>query len=130
LKSADWRLSLVGTGSKRPNRRNKERRTAHRYRIFLPIELSAASEQKAQPLSATTKDISVRGIYFTTEQELIPGSQLDLRMVLPAQLVQGTEVLVLAQGKVVRAEKKIENGTERVGVAVGIETFDIVRPKS
>ena len=107
---------------------NKERRTARRYRIFLPIEFSAASEQKAQPLSGETRDISVRGIYFTTEQELIPNIQLDLRLVLPAQLVQGADVLVLAQGKVVRTEKKMEDGSERVGVAVGIETFEIIRP--
>jgi c-di-GMP-binding flagellar brake protein YcgR len=129
MQREERRLSLVDPRSKRLNRRSKERRGAHRYRIFLPIEYSAANEQEAQPLRATTKDISVRGIYFTAEQGLDPGFQLDLRMVLPAQLVQGREALVLAQGKVVRTEKKIEDGTEHVGVAVGIESFEIIRPK-
>jgi c-di-GMP-binding flagellar brake protein YcgR len=129
MQSEERRLSLAGTRSKRPKRRHKEHRTAHRYRISLPIEYSAAGEQEAQPMSGATMDISVSGIYFTTEHEFVPNSKLDLRLVLPAQLVEGVEVLILAQGKVVRTEKKIENGAERVGVAVGIETFEIIRPK-
>jgi c-di-GMP-binding flagellar brake protein YcgR len=129
MRSEERRLSLmVRTGSKRPTRRSKERRTAHRYRVVLPIEFSASSVQNAQPLRGATRNISVSGMYFTTKQELPPTLQLDFRLVLPAHLVQGTDVLVLAQGKVVRVEKIIEDGSERVGVAVRIETFETIRP--
>lgn len=94
------------------------------------MEISTPSGEKAHIFSGVTRDISVGGIYFTTEQESMPSLQLDFRLVLPAQLVQGTDVLVLARGKVLRVEKTIENAKERAGVAVGIETFEIIRPKS
>ena len=45
---------------------------------------------------------------------------------LPAQLTQGTEVLVKARGRVVRTEKKRGDGAERVGVAGNIHWMGMV----
>ena len=116
--------------STRPHRRNKERRTARRYRLSLPIEFWAAGEERSEPFRGTTKDISVGGIYFTTEQEFVPGSQLDVTLTFPGQLAQGTRIFVLIRGKVVRTEKKTEGDGQGIGVAVAIERFEIVRPRS
>ena len=45
----------------------------------------------------------------------------------PAEITHGTEVFVRAQGKVVRVERKGENGRLHVGVAAVIERYDIIR---
>jgi c-di-GMP-binding flagellar brake protein YcgR len=119
----------VGIASKRSARTNKERRTTHRYAVVLPVDFSVSGNQISQTSRGTTKNISTGGMYFTTEQEVAPNSQLDLRLTLPAQLVQGTDVVVLARSKVVRTEKKIEDGATLRGVAVSLETFDIIWPK-
>ena len=74
-----------------------------------------------------TRDISTRGLYFVIEQDLAAGSELDITLTLPAEITQGTEVLVRALGKVVRVERRTEDGTARMGVAAVIERYDIIR---
>jgi hypothetical protein len=48
-------------------------------------------------------------------------------MTLPAEITHGTEVFVRALGKVVRVERRIEDGNTRMGVAAVIERYDIIR---
>jgi hypothetical protein len=74
-----------------------------------------------------SRDISVRGIYFSIDQELTPGSVLDLSFTLPAEITEGMEVFVRAQGRVVRVEMEINAG--RIGVAMVIQKYEIVRAK-
>jgi hypothetical protein len=48
-------------------------------------------------------------------------------MTLPAEITHGTEVFVRALGKVVRVERRMEDGNTRMGVAAVIERYDIIR---
>jgi hypothetical protein len=66
-------------------------------------------------------------VYFITDQELPVGSKLNFSITLPTKITRGTEVLVWAQGKVVRAERKRENETEHVGLAVTIDEYEFIR---
>jgi hypothetical protein len=50
-----------------------------------------------------------------------------LTLTLPAEITHGTEVFVRALGKVVRVERRMEEGTARMGVAAVIERYDIIR---
>jgi hypothetical protein len=102
-----------------------DRRSAPRYLLSLPIVARVA--QKAEPIAGISRNISVRGIYFTIDQELTPGSVLDLSFTLPLEITEGTEVFVRVQGRVVRVER--DSDAERVGVAMGIEKYEIVRAK-
>lgn len=61
------------------------------------------------------------------EQDVEAGSELDITLTLPAEITHGTEVFVRAQGKVVRVERRMEDGTGRMGVAAVIERYDIIR---
>ncbi|MGB9514993.1 MAG: PilZ domain-containing protein, partial [Candidatus Acidiferrum sp.] len=74
-----------------------------------------------------TRDISTRGLYFVITQDLQAGSELDITLTLPAEITHGTDVLVRAQGKVVRVERRLEDGEARLGVAAVIERYDIMR---
>ncbi len=110
-----------------------ERRAARRYDLSLPVAIRVPIGnlgKEAESRNGRTRDISTRGVYFTIEQDLSAGAELDITLTLPAEITRGTEVFVRAQGKVVRVERKSEPGIERVGVAAVIERYDIIRGES
>jgi len=104
-----------------------ERRTARRYDLTLPVSIRTAAESLISHQDGKTRDISTRGLYFVVHQELDSGSELDITLTLPAEVTHGSDVLVRAQGKVVRVEPRLEDGESRMGVAAIIERYDIVR---
>ena len=104
-----------------------ERRAARRYDLSLPVIIRVPIDHGSPARNGKTRDISTRGVYFTIDQELTAGAELDITLTLPAEITRGTEVFVRAQGKVVRVEQKSDDDTVRVGVAVVIERYDIIR---
>jgi PilZ domain-containing protein len=102
-----------------------ERRTARRYDLSLPIIIR--EERQDDSREGKTRDISTRGLYFVIEQDLEAGSELDITLTLPAEITHGTEVFVRALGKVIRVERRMEDGAARMGVAAVIERYDIIR---
>jgi hypothetical protein len=107
-----------------------ERRTARRYDLSLPVIIRMPLERQSQSHKGRTRDISTRGVYFVIDQDLEAGSELDITMTLPAEITRGTEVLVRAQGKVVRVERHTDGNSDRLGVAAVIERYDIIRGES
>jgi len=55
------------------------------------------------------------------------GSELDITLTLPAEVTRGSEVFIRAMGKVVRVDRRPDNGSTRVGVAAVIERYEIIR---
>lgn len=107
-----------------------ERRTQRRYDLSLPVIIRVPLERQKDSQEGKTRDISTRGLYFVIDQDLEAGSELDITLTLPAELTHGTEVFVRALGKVVRVERRHEDGTARMGVAAVIERYDIIRGKA
>src|ERR1700694_4493607 len=103
------------------------RRTAERYDLSLPVIIRIAAERIASTQKGKTRDISTRGLYFVIDQNLEAGSQLDITLTLPAEVTRGTKVLVRALGKVLRVERRMEDGNARMGVAAVLERYDIIR---
>jgi c-di-GMP-binding flagellar brake protein YcgR len=104
-----------------------ERRTARRYDLSLPIIIRIPTEKTLDSQQGKTRDISTRGLYLVIDQNLETGSELDITLTLPAEITHGTEVFVRALGKVVRVELRVEDDSTRMGVAVVIERYDIIR---
>ncbi len=104
-----------------------ERRTTRRYDLSLPIIIRVPTERALDTQQGKTRDISTRGLYFVIDQDLEAGSELDITLTLPAEITHGTEVFVRAIGKVLRVERRNEDGTIRMGVAAVIERYDIIR---
>jgi hypothetical protein len=92
--------------------------------IRVPVEKESSSR------NGKTRDISTRGLYFTVDEDLGAGAELDITLTLPSEVTRGTEVFIRAMGKVVRVDKKPENGASRVGVAAVIERYEIIRTDS
>src|SRR5438094_9700455 len=104
-----------------------ERRVARRYDLSLPIIVRVPAERALASQQGKTRDISTRGLYFVVDQNLESGSQLDMTLTLPGEVTHGSEVFVRALGKVVRVERRMENGSARMGVAAVIERYGISR---
>jgi c-di-GMP-binding flagellar brake protein YcgR len=104
-----------------------ERRTARRYDLSLPVIIRVPTERAADSQKGKTRDISTRGLYFVLDQDMEAGSELDITLTLPAEITHGSEVFVRALGKVVRVERRMEDGSARLGVAAVIERYDIIR---
>jgi c-di-GMP-binding flagellar brake protein YcgR len=104
-----------------------ERRTARRYDLSLPVIIRVPAERVPDTQKGKTRDISTRGLYFVLDQDLEAGSELDITLTLPAEITHGSEVFVRALGKVVRVERRMEDGSSRMGVAAVIERYDIIR---
>jgi len=77
--------------------------------------------------SGQTRDISTRGVYFTMQDDLAPGAEVDFTLTLPAEITRGSEVFVRAHGRVIRVDKRTDDDHDTVGVAAVIERYDIVR---
>ena len=104
-----------------------ERRTARRYDLSLPISVRVAIVKGAVSRTGKTRDISTRGVYFTVDNDLTTGAELDLMMTLPAEVTGGTEVFIKATGTVIRVDKRSGNGDQKVDVAAVFEMYEIVR---
>ena len=104
-----------------------ERRMARRYDLSLPVIIRMPVDKDTSSRSGKTRDISTRGVYFTIDQDLDTGAELDITLTLPSEVTRGSEVFIRAMGKVIRVDKKAENGSSRVGVAAVIERYEIIR---
>lgn len=104
-----------------------ERRTARRYDLSLPVNVRVPVSREPKPQNGRTRDISTRGVYFTLQNDLAPGAELDFTLTLPAEITRGGEVFVRAHGRVVRVDKRTDDNHETTGVAAVIERYDIIR---
>ncbi len=104
-----------------------ERRNARRYDLSLPVVVRIPTERMNGNQAGQTRDISTRGLYFVIDQDLEAGSEIDITLTLPAEVTHSTEVFVRALGKVVRVERRGDDGELRMGVAAVIERYDIIR---
>ncbi len=102
-----------------------ERRNARRYDLSLPVVVRDGVAHHGQ-----TRDISTRGVYLLMDERLEAGSTFDFTLTLPQEITGGSAVVVKAQGRVIRVDKKEEEGPNRLGVAAIIEKYEIVRAES
>ncbi len=104
-----------------------ERRMARRYDLSLPVSVRLPLNREPRSHSGHTRDISTRGVYFMMQDDLIPGTEVDFTLTLPAEITRGTEVFVRAHGRVIRVDKRQDDNHETIGVAAVIERYDIIR---
>ena len=107
-----------------------ERRTTRRYDLSLPLIIRVPAEKAQDSQQGKTRDISTRGLYFVIDQNLEAGSELDHTLTLPSEVTHGSDVHVRVLGKVLRVEKRLEDGNTRLGVAAVIERYDIIRSEA
>lgn len=107
-------------------RNTKERRTARRYVLSLPVKVGGP---KHQPWDGVAKDVSINGLYLIikTDEVLPLGAMLDFSTVLPVEVTGKHQVRVSGRAKAVRIEKQTGEEFGCVGIASTIESYDFIR---
>ena len=101
-----------------------ERRMARRYDLSLPVKVRLPINRESGSHSGQTRDISTRGVYFTTHRELTTGTEVDFTFTLPPEITLTESIRVRCKGKVVRVD---EGGNEgRVAVAAVIDEYEFL----
>jgi hypothetical protein len=99
-----------------------DRREARRFTMSLPMRVLLL-ESEGRELSACTRDLSYRGLYFLADANFKIGSEIDFVITLPEQVTQSSDVNIRCQGQIVRVEPT-ENG--RVGIAAKIDRYEFL----
>ena len=89
-----------------------ERRQAVRFPIAIPVELDEGT--------GITRDVSLSGVFFETDQFFLMGAPIRLTLVLE-RASPGQPVRLQCEGRVVRVERR--QPELRLGVAVAIESY-------
>ena len=99
-----------------------ERRTSRRYTMALPITIRANGRGDSE-LRGKTRDVSFRGLYFMTDANCDPGSEIEFILTLPKEITLATDVNIHCFGHVVRVEDQ-EAGR---GVAARIDRYEFMQ---
>ena len=106
----------------------EERRTVHRYNIPVAVEVRCRSKaMEPEFIHGKTRDVSTAGLYLKSNQRLAVGTRIALSLTLPTN---GMGAVVDCKAKVVRVEENLDAMTGLFGIAVVIDSYNFVRPKS
>ena len=89
------------------------RRRHERIKVTVPATVSV----EGHTLAATTKDISVGGLFLFTDVPFQAGKDIEIVLMLPKELGLPASAMVCCHGKVVR----VEMSGGRCGIAATIE---------
>jgi PilZ domain len=104
--------------SERQSERQSERRTSQRVPAKLPVTIQSPAKAS---VTAVSRDLSMSGIFLYSDSEILVGSNLEMVLMLPAELTDGEKHWVCCQASVIRVEPSGEDG--RFGVAASIRTM-------
>jgi c-di-GMP-binding flagellar brake protein YcgR len=108
----------------------EERRMARRYNIPAAVEVIRASKAtESDSILVKTRDISSGGLYLKCNQRIAVGTRIALSLTLSLSK-NGMEAVVDCKAKVVRVEENPDAWTGHFGIAVVIDSYNFVRPKS
>ena len=108
----------------------EERRTVHRYKIPVAVEVRCRSKaMEPEFIHGKTRDVSTAGLYLKSNQRLAVGTRIALSLTLPLP-TNGIGAVVDCKAKVVRVEENLDAMTGLFGIAVAIDSYNFVRPKS
>jgi hypothetical protein len=99
-----------------------EKRGTERTAARVPVSIKT----QAGGVQATgyTRDLSANGIFLYTDAEIVEGSEVEMVLMLPAELTHGEKGWVCCQASVVRVEERGKDG--QVGVAARISKIEML----
>ena len=100
-----------------------ERRTTRRYTMALPVTVRSNGQEASSDLHGKTRDVSFRGLYFTTDAECDPGSEIEFILTLPKEVTLASDVNIHCFGHVVR----VENQSGGRGIAARIDRYEFMQ---
>lgn len=99
-----------------------ERRTSRRFTMVLPLALRLHDSSGPIEKRGETRDVSFRGLYFWTDQELESGTSIEFVLTLPREITMTRDVNIHCFGRVIR----VEPHQQTRGVAARIERYEFL----
>jgi PilZ domain len=99
-----------------------ERRTSRRFTMALPLTLYLQGSSGAVEKRGETRDVSFRGLYFWTQEQLEAGIPIEFVLTLPKEITATRDVNIRCFGRVTR----VETGRQTRGVAARIERYEFL----
>ena len=99
-----------------------ERRTSRRFAMALPLTLRLYDPSGPVEKLGETRDVSFRGLYFWTEEQLQSGSAIEFVLTLPKEITMTRDVRIHCFGRVIRVEPQ----RQARGVAARIERYEFL----
>ena len=99
-----------------------DQRGTRRFALRLPVAVKFA-DTPASELSAQTKDVSARGVYFYVDSPIAEGAALDFTLTLPPEITLTDSIRVRCKGRVVRVD---EQPAGKVGIAAMIDQYEFL----
>jgi len=91
--------------------------------VAASVPATVATKNSPQKQAAVTRDLSMTGVFLYAEERIAEGSQIEIVLMLPAELGLGDKQWACCQASVVR----VENGDgNQVGVAARIDRLDVL----
>jgi hypothetical protein len=90
--------------------------------MALPVTIRSNSRE-ARDLRGKTRDVSFRGLYFMTDADCDPGSEIEFILTLPKEITLASDVNIHCFGHVVR----VENQEAGRGVAARIDRYEFLQ---
>jgi len=103
------------------SRTKVDRRSGNRVEVRLPVTVKPRDGSAEQ--IAYTRDLSAQGIFFYSDSKISEGSQLEMVLILPAEVTAGERKWVCCQASVVRVEAGAGQG---FGVAAVFDRLDVM----
>ena len=100
-----------------------ERRAARRFAMMLPVKVRFTDHDMVTEKAGETRDVSFRGLYFMTDANCDPGSEIEFILTLPKEITLATDVNIHCFGHVVR----VENQEAGRGVAARIDRYEFMQ---
>src|SRR5258707_6511922 len=97
-------------------------RNTRRFSLKLPLSVKFA-EGKEQTVSAQTKDVSARGVFFYLNSDVAEGSPIEFTLTLPPEITLTESIRVHCTGKVVRVDQTGGSGSPS-GIAAAVDQDD------
>jgi hypothetical protein len=102
--------------------RKSEQRGRQRVPVQLPVAIKSADGAVQE--TAQTRDLSSAGVFLYTQTNIAEGTELEMVLVLPAELTFGERRWVCCEASVVRVEDRAEGAG--FGVAARIHRFEVL----
>jgi hypothetical protein len=102
---------------------NPERRTARRFSMALPMKVRFdAGAQTYVEQTGETRDVSFRGLYFTSPAPLQADASIEFVLTLPQQITLAGDVHIRCYARVLR----VDSVAGRQGVAARIDRYEFL----
>jgi hypothetical protein len=99
-----------------------ERRAARRFSMMLPLKVRFSKNDDLIEKQGETRDVSFRGLYFTTEGMLETGASIEFVLTLPQQITLAGDVHIRCYARVLRVDALDSNR----GIAARIDRYEFL----